>query len=53
MSEITGESESGSDRSGAVFAGGPSGVCTSPGLAVGRGSLGLGFSQLLDLLHVG
>ncbi len=36
MSEVTGEPEFGSDRSGAVFAGGPGGVCSVSGLVVGR-----------------
>lgn len=49
VSEITGESESGSDRSGAVFAGGPGGVPSVSGLVVGRWSLDLGFSEHLDL----
>lgn len=48
VSEITGEPEFGSDRSSAVFAGRPSSVCSFSGLAVGRWSLGLGFSLHLD-----
>lgn len=49
VSEITGEPEFGSDRSSAVFVGRSSSVCSFSGLAVGRWSLGLGFSLHIDL----